>query len=189
MIYFFINVIMYLMMILFLCWYFKYKMNIYNFIIILFNLNSFFFFIYRDINFLYGFIFVILSIALYKLLSYFNHDKEDILLIKDGNINFHELVNHYSYSKLINYLKTRNIKLDEIKYCVLKNNQLVIVKNKGIKNLPISLIVDGNLIEDNLKLIHKTKEWLNKELLNQKLNLENINYAYYKNKHVYFING
>jgi len=188
MIYFFINIIIYLIIALFLCQYYKNKMNIYSFIIIIFNLNVYFFFIYRNINFLYGLGILIISLLFNYLFNYFNKETDDILLIKDGNINFHELVKYYSYSKLINYLKIKKIRLDEIKYCILKNNQLLIIKNKQIKNLPISLIVDGILLEDNLELIHKNKEWLKQELMNKNITMENVNYAYYKNKQIYFIN-
>ena len=188
MIYFFINIMIYLTIVFLLLKYFRNKMNITNFIIILFNMNIYFIFIYKDINFIYGILVLLISIIFSYSFSFFNKNKEEVILIKDGNINFHELVNYYSYYKLVKYLKIRNIKLDEISYCIKKNNNLIIIKNKDI-NYPISLIIDGKLITENLKLINKNKDWLNKELLEKNMLIKDIEYAYFKKDKVYFINN
>ena len=188
MIYFFINILMYLIIIFLLLKYYYNKMNITSFIMILFNMNIYFIFIYKDINFLYGILVLIMSLIISYFFSLFNKNNEEIILIKDGNINFHELVNYYSYYKLVKYLKIRHIKLDEIAYCIKKNNNLVVIKNIDI-NYPISLIVDGKLINENLKLINRDKEWLNKELLEKNMLVKDIEYAYFKKDKVYFINN
>ena len=39
----------------------------------------------------------------------------------------------------------------------------------------------------NLFSINKSIDWLNKKIKDNNLSLININYAYYKNKNVYFI--
>ena len=188
MIYFFINIIMYLIIIFILVKYYSNRMNITNFIVILFNMNICFLFIYKDINFLYGILVLISSLIVSYFFSLFNKNNKEVILIKDGNINFHELVNYYSYYKLIRYLKRHHIKLDEIAYCIKKNNDLVVIKNKGI-NFPVSLIVDGKLINENLRLINKSKEWLTRELLENHLLIKDIEYAYFKKDKVYFINN
>ena len=188
MIYFFINILMYLLITFFLIKYYSNKMNITNFIVILFNMNIYFLFIYKDINFLYGILVLISSLIISYFFSLFNKNNQEIVLIKDGNINFHELLNHYSYYKLIKYLKRHHIKLDEVSYCIKKNNNLVIIKNKDI-NFPISLIVDGKLINENLKLINKDKDWLTRELLENNLLVKDVEYAYFKKNKVYFINN
>ena len=131
MIYFFINVLMYLVLILLLIKYFNSKMNITSFLVILFNMNVYFLFIYKDINFIYGLFMAILSIILYYFSSLFG--KQEIILINNGKINFHEVINNYGFSKLISYLKDRNIKLDEVLYCFLKNHKLIVVKNNKNK--------------------------------------------------------
>ena len=41
--------------------------------------------------------------------------------------------------------------------------------------------------EDTLKELNKTNAWLEKELVKQNLRLENIFYAFYKNKQLYII--
>ena len=187
MIYFFINAIMYLIILIGHGYYYRDKMNIYNFLILLFDMNIFLIFLERNINFIYGFIVAIISILIYRILCFFKKKDENIILIKDGNISFHEVINHYSLHKLINYLKIRRIKIDEVAFCIKNNNHLTIIKNKDIKSYPISIIIDGNLLEENLRLIKKNKEWLARELLNNKLLIKKVDYAYYKNNNIYFI--
>ena len=189
MIYFFINIIMYLILILLLIRYFRNKANVTSFMLILFNMNVYFMFIYQDINFVYGIIVLIISLILYSFFMLFNKQNKEVILIKDGNINFHELIENYSYRSLINYLKFRHLKLDEIAYLIKNSNGLTVIKNKQIDGLPVSLIVDGNLMEENLKIIHKKKEWLQEELLKNHLLIKNVDYAYYKKGQVYFVSS
>ncbi len=187
MIYFFINILMYLIVILILMKYFLYKNDANSFIIVLFNMNIYFFFIYQNINFIYGLIMAILSLILYRLLQLFKKDNKEIILIRDGNINFHEIINNYSYFKLINYLKIRHLKLDEISYCILKNNELVVIKNNEVNKLPVSIILDGKVLMENLRLINRDNKWLTKELIKKNMPINNINYAYFWNDKLYFV--
>lgn len=186
MFYFIINVLMYLVMLLIIIKYFK-KMDLISFIIILFNMNIYVIFLEKDLNFLYGLMISILSIVFYKFINLFKKDNQDIILVHNGNINFHELINNYSYSKLANYLKRHKINLDEIEYCIKNNNHLTVIKNKDINSYPVSIILDGKLLNENLKLIHKSEDWLKEELLKEHLLINMVNYAYYKNNRVYFV--
>ncbi len=183
----FINIIMYLVNIIVLVNYFEKKKIFLSLIIVLFNLQLSFFLIYLKYNFIYGTLSSIISIILFKFLEVTKKDSDEVILIKDGNVNFHNIVNYYSYFKLLNYLKRRHIKLDEIEYCLKKNNHLIIIKNKDIHGFPISLIIDGNIKEYNLKLINKDKKWLQEELLKKHLLIKNVNYAYYHNKQIYYV--
>lgn len=187
MIYLFFNVLMYFIINMTLVLIYKKKINIFTFIILLFHLNLSFFFIYNDINFMYFLIFSITSSLFYNIFYYYNNNNQEIILIKEGNIDFHNLIKHYSYHKLLSYLKIRNIKLDEISYGILKNNHLIIIKDKLIKNFPVSIIINGIIREENLKLINKNNLWLNSELEKENINLNNISYAYYLKDKIYFI--
>ena len=126
MIYFFINILMYLVMILFLIKYFK-NIDITSFIIILFNMNTYFILIYKDINFIYGLLVLIGSLILYYLYNLFNKNN-DIILIENGKIKFNILIKNYSYRKLINYLKRHHLKVEDVDYCIKSGNQLIIQK-------------------------------------------------------------
>lgn len=191
MIYFYINLVMYSLLIVILYKYFnRVKITILDFLLLFFNINLYLILLFKDFNFIYGIISSILIILIKELslLLFKDKNNKEIFLIKEGIINFHELVNNnYSYDKLINYLKRKRIKLDEIEYCILKDNKLTIIKNSDIKNYPISIIIDGKVIENNLKLINKDINWLKLELNNNDLN--NIDYAYFKKDKLYFITG
>ena len=134
MIYFFINILMYLVMELLLAIYFYHKITITSFIIVLFNMNVYFFFIYKNINFIYGLLFLIISLILYYFINLLIKENKEVLLIQKGNINFHEVITNYSYQKLINYLKHHKVKLDEVDYCLKRGNRITIIRdNKLIK--------------------------------------------------------
>ena len=114
--------------------------------------------------------------------------KENIL-INRGIINFHELIKvGYSYYDLIYKLKKKGIdNPDEVDYCIKQNDDLIIFQKNSVKNYPISLIIDGNILKDNLFSLKKTIEWLEKKLDDNNLNINQVNYAYYKENQVYFI--
>jgi len=189
MIYFYINLVMYSLLIVILYKYFnRVKITILDFLLLFFNINLYLILLFKDFNFIHGIISSILIILIKELslLLFKEKNNKEIFLIKEGIINFHELVNNnYSYDKLINYLKRKRIKLDEIEYCILKDSKLTIIKNSDIKNYPISIIIDGKVIENNLKLINKDINWLKLELNDN--NLNNIDYAYFKKDKLYFI--
>lgn len=189
MIYFYINLVMYSLLIVILYKYFnRNKITILDFLLLFFNINLYLILLFKDFNFIYGLISSILIILIKELslLLFKDKNNKEVILIKQGMINFHELVNNnYSYNKLINYLKKKKIKLDEIEYCLLNNNKLTIIKNGDIKNYPVSIIIDGKVLENNLKLINKNIDWLKLELNNNDLN--NIDYAYFKKDKLYFI--
>lgn len=163
-------------------------MNIISFVIILFNINTSFFFIFLNYDTIYLLFTILLSIIIYNFIVLFNKKDNEIVLIKDGNINFHEVIENYSLTRLISYLKIRNIRLDEVAYCIKNNNRLTVIKNKNI-GYPISIILDGMIMENNLKLINKSRKWLTEELLNNHLLIKNIEYAYYKKNKIYFISN
>jgi len=137
----------------------------------------------------------ILIICLYYFYNYIESKEiikkipNDIVLINRGIINFNELIKSgYNYDELIYQLKIRGINnIIDIDYCIKSNNDLIIFKKNSIKNYPISLIIDGNILKDNLFSIKKNIDWLERKIDDNYLNLKDINYAYYKNNEVYFI--
>ena len=197
MFYFFVQVFVSLSLILTIFYIYNKKeiTNLEN-LIILFIFNICMFCLYQNIGILYMIflsIFILLSYYLYKFLQekkinekVFSSDK---VLINRGLINFQELVKeNYSYESLLYNLKKKGISSPNlVDYCIKRNNDLIIFRKNSVKNYPISLIIDGNILKDNLFSIHKTVEWLDKKLNENNLELNNINYAYFKNKEVYFI--
>ena len=49
------------------------------------------------------------------------------------------------------------------------------------------LILDGEINKKTLQFIHKDKIWLKEELAKKNLEIQNIFYAFYKNKKIYLI--
>ena len=196
MFYFFIQVITSLIIIMFTYHIFKKnEITILEIIILLFIFNICLIGLYNSINIIYIIILsliVICSYYLYKFLYKLNIDKKcnpDKVLINRGIINFQELIKeNYSLDTLIYNLKRKGIDNPSlVDYCIKKDNDLIIFRKNSIKNYPISLIIDGKVLKDNLFSINKSIEWLDKKLIDNDLKLKNINYAYFKNKEVYFI--
>lgn len=195
MFYFIIKIIVYFLMLLSLYYFYnKDKMNVLEFLIIIFNLNIYIIFIYLDYNVFYGLLVTILIVLIKKIYDYvvsIYFDKNinsEKLLIKEGLVNFKELINcKYTYQKLINELRKKGVfSLDKVQYCFMKNNDLIVIKHNMI-NYPISIIVDGKVLENNLLIINKDNNWLNDEISNHNLIINNIDYAYYKKNKIYFI--
>lgn len=197
MFYFLFNIITYYLLIIIIYYYFsKKRISILDFLIILFLFNMYFLFLLKDINIIVAIIMTLIIILiknLYEYLYNINNSKisKDNVFIKNGMINFKGLIaNNYSYNKLISNLKRKGIKnILSIDYCALYNNDLIVFQS-NIKNYPVSLIVDGNIMENNLVLINKNSNWLNNEIINNNLELKRISYAFYKDNNLYFlVNG
>ena len=197
MFYFFIQIIVSLVILFFTYTIFnKKEFTILEIIILLliFNISSFS--LYKELNILYT---VILStiVILFYYLYVFLYDKnvkkkislEDKILINRGIVNFQELIKeNYSYETLLFNLKKRGIANPSlVDYCIKKDNDLIIFRKNSIKNYPISIIIDGKILKDNLMSINKSYDWLVKKIDDNKLELKDINYAYYKNKDIFFI--
>jgi uncharacterized membrane protein YcaP (DUF421 family) len=115
------------------------------------------------------------------------------VIIKHGKINFKQMVKErYNLEDLLTQLRDKEVKsIDDVEYAILETNgHLSVFKYNALKlpsDVPLPLILDGALQKDTLKLIKKSVNWVN-EVVNQKnLTVEDIFYAFYKNKKVYII--
>ena len=156
MFYFIMKIIVYLLLIIIIYHYYsKNKINILKFLIILFLLNIYFVLLYKNINIIIGILITLLVLIIERLYNYLYDDNKEVknnkVLIKNGNINFNNLINNkYSYNKLINCIKRKGIKdLSKIDYCVLYKNDLIVFSD-NINNYPVNLIIDGKVINNNL---------------------------------------
>lgn len=115
------------------------------------------------------------------------------IIINRGIINYKEMINQrYSLDDLLLNLRQKQIKsIDEVEYAFLETNgKLSIFKYNMFKmesSYPAPLIIDGVVQKNTLKNIKKNELWLRYYLLKQKIELEDIFYAFYKNKKVYII--
>ena len=173
----------------------KKEIGILEIITLLFIFNISLFTLYRGLNLLYTIILSLIVIIVYYLYIYlYKKDivrkvNDDKVFINRGIINFKELIDAgYTYEGLLYNLRKRGIKNPNlVDYCIKKGNDLIIFKKNSVSNYPISIIIDGKIIKDNLFSLNKSLEWLDKKIDAANLELKNINYAYFKNKEVYFV--
>ena len=119
-------------------------------------------------------------------------DGKPQIIIKNGILNYREMIkSRYSLDDLLMQLRQQSIKsIDEIEYAILEHNgKLSIFKYQNNKksSYPMPLIIDGQIQEYTLKDINKTKYWLIKKISNKSLKIQDIFYAFYKNKYIYII--
>ena len=115
------------------------------------------------------------------------------LIINKGIINFKEMIKQrYSLDDLLLSLRQNNIKsIEDVEYAFLETNgKLSIFKYNIFKTegtYPLALIVDGIIQTKTLKEIKHSKYWLLNYLNKQDTDLNNVFYAFYKNKKIYLI--
>lgn len=191
---FFIKVILGYIMIWLLYYYLtrQKKIMIEDFIIIVTLLNLWTISILLNINFLTYFLIIIFIITFNYLFKFLikNNPKlnKNTLIIKDGNILYRNLVeNKININDILKKLKKEGVRdLKKVDLGYLYKNDLIIIRN-DLVNYPVSLIVDGKVMYDNLKLIKKDYNWLNHKILKHCLTIENVSYAFFKNNLLYFI--
>ena len=113
------------------------------------------------------------------------------VIINRGKINFKEMLKQrYNIDDLLVQLRTQSIKsIEEVDYAILEvNGKLSIFKkDDSDKTYPLPIIINGVLDEETLMQINKSEKWLNKELRNRKIEINNIFYCFYQNNSLYII--
>lgn len=151
--------------------------------------------------FLYAFVPIGLLILLQIILSFislksFNFRKffngKESVVINKGILNIKEMIKQrYTLNDLLLQLRDSNIRtIEEVDYAILENNGKLSVFKKDDKDkdtFPLPLIVDGHIEDSNLKLINRDRAWLLDILVQKKYDLDDIFYAFYKSKNVFFI--
>ena len=134
------------------------------------------------IQVLLGFI----SLKNFKLRKLIDGDPK--VIIKNGKVNFKEMTKlRYTLDDLISQLREQQVKsIEEVDYAVLENNGKLSVF-KGCKDYPLPIIVDGNIDYQVLKDMKKDESWINKILEENKLQLQDVFYAFYSKKKTFII--
>lgn len=114
------------------------------------------------------------------------------VMINRGIINFKEMVRQrYNIDDLLSQLRSKNIRsIEEVDYAILETSgDLSVFTRKDGKfgDYPLPLILDGEVQEDTLKQIKKDEKWINKTLKSENVTLEDVFYAFYKDKSLYLI--
>lgn len=114
------------------------------------------------------------------------------VIINKGKINFDEMAKQrYNLEDMLVQLREHGIKsLEEVDYAILETSgELSIFKKQDdiTRSYPLPIIVDGKVQEDTLIQIGKSTKWLEQELLNDKLKIDDVFYAFYKSKNLFII--
>lgn len=113
------------------------------------------------------------------------------IIIDKGKVDYQEMVRQrYTMDDLLLELRQKGIKsLESVEYAFLEpNGKLSIFERKLFdKNLPLPLIVDGEIQSHTLKLINKSKLWLRECLRKQNLSVNDVFYCFYKGYSLYVI--
>ncbi|MBS4537261.1 DUF421 domain-containing protein [Clostridium sp. D2Q-11] len=117
------------------------------------------------------------------------------ILIKEGKIlesNMYRL--RYSYDYLLQQLRQQHVfDINKVQSAILESNGLLSVQLKS-KDSPLTpkdmniytveenlvkvIILEGKLLNENLKSVHKDENWLNKELSKRKVdNIEDVSFG------------
>ena len=144
----------------------------------------------------------ILTLTLLQtLLAYFSLKKPKFrilldgnpsLIIKNGKVNFKEMTKQkYNLDDLLVQLREKGFKsIEEIEYAILENNGTLSVfayEEEKDNYLPLPLILDNKIQEDTLKHLHKDSKWVLGLLNKRNINIEDVFYAFYKDKNVFII--
>lgn len=119
-------------------------------------------------------------------------DGKPTLIIKNGIINFKNMLDQrYTLDDLLLQLREKDVRsIDEVEYAILETNGKLSVfkKDDQDKNIfPLPIILDGKVQLDNLYYINKNKKWLDKILINKRININDVFYAFSKNNDLYII--
>ena len=118
-------------------------------------------------------------------------DGKPTVIIKNGILNFKEMINQrYTLDDLLLQLREKDVKgIDEVDYAILETNgKLSVFKKKDSDNsYPLPIILDGEVQFDNLYMIKKGKKWLLNVLIEKDVKVDDVFYAFYKQKELYII--
>lgn len=118
-------------------------------------------------------------------------DGNPSVIIKDGKINYKEMVKQkYNLDDLLVQIREKGYRsIEEIEYAILENNGTLSVFNyaKEKTPLPLPLILDSNIQTDTLKHLKKDEKWVYNLLQKKKININEVFYAFYKDKNIFII--
>ena len=118
-------------------------------------------------------------------------DGKPTVIIKNGILNFKEMINQrYTLDDLLLQLREKDVKrIDEVDYAILETNgKLSVFEKKDSDNsYPLPIILDGEVQFDNLYMIKKGKKWLLNVLIEKDVKVDDVFYAFYKQKELYII--
>lgn len=114
------------------------------------------------------------------------------VIINKGKINFREMVRQrYNLDDLLTQLRTKQIRsIEEVDYAILESSGTLSVfrkRDNKFGDYPLPLILDGEIQKDTLDEVKKTENWVKKTLSSKNIKLDNVFYAFYKDRNLFII--
>lgn len=120
-------------------------------------------------------------------------DGNPSLIIKEGKINYKEMLKQkYNLDDLLVQIREKGYRsIEEVEYAILENNGTLSIFNYNKQNtktpLPLPIILDSDIQKNTLKLLNKDKKWVDNLLKDKNIELEDVFYAFYKDKNIFII--
>ena len=96
----------------------------------------------------------------------------------------------YNLDDLLSQLREKGYKsIEEIEYAILESNGTLSVfpYEKQENYLPLPLILDSKIQEETLRHLHKDSKWALNLLERKNININDVFYAFYKDKNIFII--
>lgn len=149
---------------------------------------------------LYSLIPIIVLVLLQCILSYLSLKKPKFriflegnpsVIIKGGKINYNEMLKQrYNLDDLLVQLRDKGYRsIEEVEYAILESSgTLSVFPYETDKSpLPLPLILDGDIQEDTIKHLKKDKKWVYNFLDKKDIKLEDVFFAFYKDRNIFII--
>lgn len=149
---------------------------------------------------LYSLIPIIVLVLLQCILSYLSLKKPKFriflegnpsVIIKGGKINYNEMLKQrYNLDDLLVQLRDKGYRsIEEAEYAILESSGTLSVfpYETGKSPLPLPLILDGDIQEDTIKHLKKDKKWVYNFLDKKDIKLEDVFFAFYKDRNIFII--
>ena len=120
-------------------------------------------------------------------------DGNPTFIIKYGKLNYKEMIKQkYNLDDLLTQLREKGQRnIEDVEYAILENNGTLSVfpyNNKKNKSpMPMAIILDGKIQYDTINEMGKDDYFINKLLNDRNIKLEDVFYAFYKDKSVFII--
>ena len=121
-------------------------------------------------------------------------DGNPSIIIKEGKINYSEMLKQkYNLDDLMVQLREKGYRsIEEIEYAILENNgTLSVFAYQGVikkqSPLPLPIILDSSIQKDTLNILNKDEKWVIEILKKKNIRLDEVFYAFYKDKNVFII--
>ena len=120
-------------------------------------------------------------------------DGNPTFIIKSGKINYKEMIKQkYNLDDLLTQLREKGERnIEDIEYAILENNGNLSVfpysKKRNKTPMPIPLILDGKIQYQTLHEMNKDISFIQNIIEKNNTKIEDIFYAFYKDKNVFII--